>query len=373
MKIPFLDLKRLNSAYGAEIKAAVERVLDSGWYILGSEVAAFEAEFAAYCGVKHCIGVANGLDALHLILRAYGIGAGDEVIVPANTFIATWLAVSHAGATPVPVDPDERTYNINPELIEAAITPRTKAIIAVHLYGQPADMAAIQAIAVKHGLRLIEDAAQAHGARYHGVRVGGLGDAAGFSFYPGKNLGALGDGGAITTNDDALAEKLKSLRNYGSTVKYHHDQLGFNSRLDEIQAAVLRVKLAHLDKDNAARQQVARWYVEGLSACSDVVLPHILSGVESVWHLMVVQTKQRSGLQQALSEMSIGHLVHYPIACHHQSPYQGSNSMDLPVAEKLQHTVLSLPIAPYVCENDVISVVGGIKKYSEDFRNGISQ
>ena len=358
--IPFLDLKRVNAPYDLAIRAGIARVLDSGWYVLGAEVTAFENEFAAYCETRHCIGVANGLDALHLILRAYGIGAGDEVIVPSNTFIATWLAVSQSGAIPVPVEPAEHSYNLDPSLIEAAITPRTRAIMPVHLYGQPADMDAINEIARRHGLRVIEDAAQAHGARYHGKRAGGLGDAAGFSFYPGKNLGALGDGGAITTNDDELAHKLYMLRNYGSSIKYHHEMAGVNSRLDEIQAAVLRAKLPGLDADNAARRQLARTYQECLRHLP-LGLTEAVDGIEPVWHLMVVRSERRAQLQEALTQASIGHLVHYPIACHRQQAYAGQTWPALPIAERLQNQVLSLPMAPYLTASDVAQVADVIR------------
>ena len=358
--IPFLDLKRVNAAHDSAIRAGVARVIDSGWYILGEEVAAFEREFAAFCGAKHCIGVADGLAALTLSLRAYGIGAGDEVIVPANTFIATWLAVSQAGATPVPVEPDPATHNIDSIRIEAAITPRTKAIMPVHLYGQPADMAPILEIARRHQLRVIEDAAQAHGARYQGQRVGGLADAAGFSFYPGKNLGALGDGGAITTNDDALAAKLRMLRNYGSSIKYQHEMAGVNSRLDEIQAAVLRAKLPALDSENEARRRVAAAYLEAL-ADAPLQLPQVIAAAEPVWHLLVIRTERRAALQAALTQAQIGHLVHYPIACHQQQAYAGQNWPALPIAERLQHEVLSLPIAPYLTLDDVGRVVRIVK------------
>ena len=360
MNIPFLDLKRINAPHDQAIRVGISRVIDSGWYILGDEVAAFEREFAAYCGTKHCIGVADGLAALQLTLRAYGISAGDEVIVPSNTFIATWLAVSHAGATPVPVEPDPGTHNIDPSRIEAAITARTRAIMPVHLYGQPADMAPILEIAQRHGLKVIEDAAQAHGARYQGQRVGGLGDAAGFSFYPGKNLGAIGDGGAITTNDDALAAKLRMLRNYGSSIKYQHETVGVNSRLDEIQAAVLRAKLPMLDTENSARRHVAAAYLEAL-ADAPVQLPQVIVGVEPVWHLMVIRTARRAAVQAALTQAQIGHLVHYPIACHQQQAYSGQSWPVLLIAECLQHEVLSLPIAPYVTPDEVTLVANVIK------------
>ena len=347
MKVPFLDLQPMHLELQSELEAAFQRVLASGSYILGPEVEAFEAEFAAYCGARYCVGVGNGLDALQLILRGYGIGAGDEVIVPANTFIATWLAVSHAGAKPVPVEPLAATFNLDPQRIAAAITPRTKAIMAVHLYGQPADMDAINAVARQHGLKVIEDAAQAHGARYKGRRAGNLGNAAGFSFYPGKNLGALGDGGAITTNDAQLADQLRALRNYGSRTKYHHELKGFNSRLDELQAALLRVKLRHLDAWNAARQQLALAYLDGLAA-SGLVLPVVPPWASPVWHLFVVRTARRDALQQHLAQAGIGTLVHYPIPPHLQPAYAdaGFQSGDFPIAEQLHREVLSLPMYP---------------------------
>ena len=358
--IEFLNLKRVNAPHDSAIREAIGRVIDSGWYILGQETEAFESEFAQYCGVAHCIGVANGLEALHLILRAYGIGTGDEVIVPSNTFIATWLAVSQVGATPMPVEPNTTTYNLDPALIEAAITPRTRAIIPVHLYGQPADMDRINEIARRHGLHVIEDAAQAHGARYKGRRTGALGDAAGFSFYPGKNLGALGDGGAITTNDSALAAILRKLRNYGSSVKYQHDFAGVNSRLDEIQAAVLRVKMPHLDKENAKRRELAASYHAALRGTA-VVVPAVLTNVEPVWHLFVVRTEDRDSLQACLSRQQIGHLVHYPTACHLQRAYATGTWPQLPIAENLQSHVLSLPIAPYMSDADIQTVAHAIK------------
>ena len=351
----FLDLKRINAAFDTAIRAGIARVIDSGWYILGEECAAFEREFAAFCGTRHCIGVANGLDALTLVLRAYGIGPGDEVIVPSNTFIATWLAVSQAGAQPVPVEPDAQTHNIDPTRIAEAITPRTRAILPVHLYGQPADMAPILEIARRFGLKVIEDAAQAHGARYQGQRAGSLGDAAGFSFYPGKNLGALGDGGAITTSDDELAAKLRMLRNYGSSIKYHHEVAGVNSRLDEIQAAVLRAKLPALDADNAARRAVAAAYQEALAG-TPLQLPQVIAAAESAWHLMVVGSARRAEVQAALSRAQIGHLVHYPMACHLQPAYTGQGWPALPIAERLQGEVLSLPMAPYMGPDDVAEV-----------------
>ena len=354
--LEFLSLKRANAAYQADIEAAMRRVVDSGWYVLGAETEAFEQEFAQYCGARHCIGVANGLDALHLILRASGIGPGDEVIVPSNTFIATWLAVSMAGATPVPIDPDIHTHNLDVRLLESAITPRTRAIMPVHLYGQPADMTSIKAVANRHSLMVIEDAAQAHGASLAGQRAGALGDAAGFSFYPGKNLGALGDAGAITTSDTALADRLRKLRNYGSSVKYHHDFQGVNSRLDEVQAAVLRVKLKHLDLENGRRQTLAARYLDALKD-TGLGLPATLANTQPVWHLFVVRTAQRDALQQYLREAGIGSMIHYPIACHRQEAYAGQPWPALPVAERLQTEVLSLPLAPYFSQAELDQVL----------------
>lgn len=346
--ILFLDLKSPHVELRPQLEAAFERVLNSGWYIQGNELKQFESEFAAYCEAEHCVGVGNGLDALHLILRAYDIGAGDEVIVPSNTYIATWLAANYAGATPVPVEPDVRTYNIDPAKIEAAITPRTKAIIAVHLYGQPADMDAINEIARKHGLKVIEDAAQAHGARYKGRRVGTLGDAAGFSFYPGKNLGAIGDGGAVTTNDAELAHKIRVLGNYGSQVKYHNEVKGFNSRLDELQAAFLREKLKCLDEWNARRQLIADVYLAQLQDCG-LVLPYIPEWAEPVWHLFVVRSQSRDALQQNLLKQGVPTMIHYPIPPHLQAAYAELNYQqgDFPIAEIIHSEVLSLPIGPH--------------------------
>lgn len=362
VSVPFLDLKTPHVELINELEAAYDRVLNSGWYILGPEVEAFESEFAAYCESQHCIGVASGLDALHLIVRAYDIGPGDEVIVPSNTYIATWLAVSQAGATPVPVEPDHQTYNINPTLIEAAITPRTKAIMPVHLYGQPVDMDPINAIARKHGLKVIEDAAQAHGARYKGTRTGSLGDAAGFSFYPGKNLGALGDGGAVTTNDAVLAERLRGLRNYGSKVKYHNDERGYNSRLDELQAAFLRVKLTRLDEWNQRRQWIATEYLKGLAGAKNFVLPHVPEWAEPVWHLFVVCTAQRDALQQSLASAGIGTMIHYPIPPHLQKAYadRAYKQGDFPLSERLAKEVLSLPMGPHL---DIAMVVAICKLF----------
>ncbi len=359
MNIPFLDLKAPYIELKEELDAAYHRVMESGWYILGEEVEAFEAEFAAYCGMKYCIGVGNGLEALHLILRAMDIGPGDEVIVPANTYIATWLAVSYAGAVPVPVEPDEQTYNINPELIEAAITENTKAIILVHLYGQPADMDSINAVAKKYNLKVVEDAAQAHGAKYKGKRVGGLGDAAGFSFYPGKNLGAFGDGGAITTNNAVLADKIRVLRNYGSREKYHNEIKGFNSRIDELQAAFLRVKLRYLDKWNERRRGCAKIYLKELADCSDLILPYHQEWIAPVWHLFVVRHPERNELQRKLNINGVGTLIHYPVPPYLSGAYadMGWRKGSFPISEKLAETVLSLPMGPHLTDEELSTVV----------------
>lgn len=362
MSVPFLDLKASYFELKDELDTAYHRVMESGWYVLGQEVTAFEAEFATYCEAKHCIGVGNGLDALHLILRAMNIGPGDEVIVPSNTYIATWLAVSYGGAKPVPVEPEERTYNLNPELIESAITKDTKAIMPVHLYGQPADMDPINDIAQRYGLKVIEDAAQAHGAKYKGRRVGALGDAAGFSFYPGKNLGALGDGGAVLTNDDELADKIRVLRNYGSKIKYHNDVQGFNSRLDELQAAFLLVKLAKLDQWNERRRHVALCYLNELSDQHNVSLPFVAEWAEPVWHLFVVRCSHRDALQKEMSESGINTMIHYPIPSHLQSSYAALNlEGSLPLVERFANEVMSLPMGPHLDEADILQVISAIK------------
>lgn len=352
MEIPFLDMKTPYVALKSELDEAYQRVMESGWYILGKEVEGFEQEFAQFCGVKYCIGVGNGLDALFLVLKAWGIGEGDEVIVPANTYIATWLAVTYTGAKVVPVEPDERTYNINTSKIEAAITARTKAIIAVHLYGQPADMAAINVIAQKHHLKVLEDAAQAHGAKYYGKRVGGLGDAAGISMYPGKNLGAFGDAGVVTTNDDETADKVRVLRNYGSRIKYHNEVIGYNSRLDELQAALLRVKLRHLEEWNHRRTQVAKCYLRALADHKEFILPYIPEWAEPAWHLFVIRTNKREELQKRLLDSGIQTLIHYPIPPHLSGTYKKSGWQvgDYPVSERLANEVLSLPMGPHLRE-----------------------
>ncbi|MBF0158661.1 MAG: DegT/DnrJ/EryC1/StrS family aminotransferase [Magnetococcales bacterium] len=359
--IPFLDLQAVNNPYRKEFHAVMERILDRGWLILGQEVEAFESEFADYCGVRHCIGVGNGLDALHLVLRAWNIGPGDEVIVPAHTFIATWLAVTHTGATPVPVEPQLTSYNLDPDCIEEAITARTRAIVPVHLYGQPADMDVINTIAQRHGLKVLEDAAQAHGALYRGKRVGGLGDAAGFSFYPVKNLGALGDGGAVTTNDDQLADALRLLRNYGSRHKYHNEVVGFNSRLDELQAALLRVKLRHLDRCNEHRRRIANLYREGLQGL-DLVIPAVPEWADPVWHLFVIRHVKRDWLQQKLSEAGVGTLIHYPVPPYRQPAYAAMALKNgrFPVTEALHDTVLSLPIGPTMTMDQAYEVIEAV-------------
>lgn len=343
MQIPFFDLGRLHQPIRPLLNAAYHRVMDSGWFVMGPELEAFEAEFALYCETKHCIGVGNGLEALHLLLRAYEIGPGDEVIVPSNTFIATWLAVTQCGATPVPVEPNVNTHNIEPAHITASITSRTRAIMPVHLYGQPADMDPINEIAAKHGLIVIEDAAQAQGARYNGRRTGSLGHSAGTSFYPGKNLGALGDGGAVLTNDDQIADKVRQLRNYGSKIKYQHNLTGYNSRLDEMQAAFLRVKLAVLDDWNTKRRQIAAQY-STLLANANIAIPHVPEYAEPVWHLYIIRSKQRDRLKDHLQMQGISTVIHYPIPPHQQACYLDYNYKTLPIAETLADEVLSLPM-----------------------------
>jgi dTDP-4-amino-4,6-dideoxygalactose transaminase len=362
MRVPFLDLKSVNRSAERSLEDAFRRVIDSGWYIQGKELEAFESEFAEYCGVNHCVGVGNGLDAIHLLLASYGIGPGDEVIVPSNTFIATWLAVTRCGATPVAAEPNPASYNIDPQAIEAAITPRTVAIIPVHLYGQPADMDAINHIAARHKLLVIEDAAQSQGARYRGRPTGSLGSAAATSFYPGKNLGALGDGGAALTNDRAIALKVKQLRNYGSPVKYQHDSLGYNSRLDELQAAFLRVKLRELDSANARRREIARRYTEALAG-SEIQPPHVPGWADPVWHLYVVRTARRDQLQEYLNLNGIETMVHYPTPPHLQKCYAEMSHKPLPIAEKLAVEIISLPISPSMTEKEVEYVIDTLRAF----------
>ncbi|WP_409344201.1 DegT/DnrJ/EryC1/StrS family aminotransferase [Paenibacillus sp. MBLB4367] len=366
--IPFLDLKQINLRHEEEIMQSISRFLHSGWYILGQEVEQFENEFAEYCGTKYCLGVANALDALTLILRAYDIGEGDEVIVPSNTYIASILSISANGATPILVEPNIETYNIDPSMIEEKITPRTKAILVVHLYGQACNMAPIQALAKKYGLRIIEDCAQAHGAIYNGQRVGNLGDAAAFSFYPGKNLGALGDGGAITINDDDTYLKLRALRNYGSHKKYENLYKGVNSRLDELHAAVLRMKLKYLDEDNQKRRDIADYYNKHLK--NDLLdLPIVENGdlLTHVWHVYVIRTNNRDNLQSYLTEKGIQTLIHYPIPPHKQEAYKEWSDHQYPLSEKIHREILSLPISPVMPIEDAEKVVKALNEYKEAF------
>lgn len=355
--VPFLDLKAPYLELKNELDEAYYRVMQSGWFLLGNELASFETEFANYCGTQFAMGVANGLQALELILMGYDIGEGDEVIVPSNTYIATWLAVTHVGAKIVPVEPDMRTYNIDPFKIEAAITPKTKAILPVHLYGQTADMDPILALAKKYNLKVIEDSAQAHGATYKNKKAGALGDASGFSFYPGKNLGAFGDAGAITTNDPMLAERIKMLRNYGSKIKYHNEERGTNSRLDEFQAAILRVKLKYLNQWNARRSAIAELYTDALKNHENIVQPFILDHCHSAWHLYVIRHSQRDLLQKKLEQKGIHTLIHYPIPPHKQKAYVEMNDYSLPSSEKIHREVLSLPMGPHLSDEQVFAVI----------------
>ena len=363
--IKFLDLHKINERFRAEMDAATKRVLDSGWYLLGKECEAFEREFATYCGVKHAIGCANGLDALKLIIKAMGISSGDEVIAPANTYIASLIAISANGATPILVEPDINTYLIDPEKIEEKITSRTKAIMVVHLYGRVCEMHTICEIAKKHGLKVIEDCAQAHGAFFGGQRVGCLGDAAGFSFYPGKNLGCLGDGGAVTTNDDELAMKIRALRNYGSDVKYHFPYRGTNSRLDEIQAAWLRVKLPHLDVDNACRAEIAARYCREITN-ERVTLPSVADSnrqLSNVWHVFPVRVESRDEFQNYLTEKGIQTVIHYPIPPHRQPAYTEWHRLSLPITEKIHETIISLPISPVMTDDEVIEIIAAVNHF----------
>ncbi|QUM77884.1 DegT/DnrJ/EryC1/StrS family aminotransferase [Moritella sp. 24] len=370
--IPFLDLKAVNQQYQTELKEACSRVIDSGWYVLGKEVAEFEKEFATYCETEYCLGVANGLDALVLILRAYMelgiIAKGDEVIVPSNTYIASILAISENGLTPVLVEPDIKTFNLDPVLIEAAITEKTKAILTVHLYGQVTAMDEINSIAKKHHLKVIEDCAQAHGAIYtnkkgQSKKVGSLGDAAGFSFYPGKNLGALGDGGAVTTNDSELANTIAALRNYGSHEKYKNLYKGMNSRLDEIQAAMLRVKLRYLDKEIIARQTVAQAYLKGINNPL-IELPLVENINAHVWHLFVIKTTQRDKLASYLTDNSVQSLIHYPTPPHQQDAYQEWKNASFPISEEIHQQVLSIPISPVISQDEVDVVISVVNDFS---------
>lgn len=359
VRVPFLDLKPAYLELKAELDAAYLRVMESGWYILGNEVRSFEEEFARYCGTRHCVAVASGLDALRLILAAAGIGAGDEVLVPSNTYIATWLAISHCGATPVAVEPEAGTFNIDASRIAQAVTGRTKAVIAVHLYGQTARMDAVNAIARHHGLLVVEDAAQAHGARHARRRAGSLGAAAAFSFYPSKNLGGHGDGGAVTTDDEGLADTVRSLRNYGSRRKHENERKGFNSRLDELQAAFLRVKLRKLDEWNARRAATAAAYLSGMRNDA-VTLPTVAEDAEPNWHLFVVRSRARDRHADALARAGIETVVHYPIAPHEQQAYAELGKCRLEMAEAIHREALSLPIGPHMGEAQVRSVVEAV-------------
>ncbi len=365
MNVPILDLKPAVDELRPALDAAYRRVMDSGRFLLGAELEAFEAEYALAVGAAHCVGVANGLEALQLVLMALGVGPGDEVIVPAHGYIATWLAVTHTGARPVPCECDERTYNLDPERISALITPRTKVILPIHLYGQTADMEAINAVAARHGLFVLEDAAQSHGARCHGRSSGSLGHAAGISFYPSKNLGALGDAGAVTTRDAALADKIRHLRNYGSKIRYLNEYAGLNSRLDELQAAFLRAKLPHLAAWNARRTRLAARYLDQLRGVGDFVLPAVPSWAEPVWHLFVVRTRQREALQKHLAAHGVGSQVHYPVPPHLSGAYRaaGWKHGDFPLAERLAIEVLSLPVGPHLADEQIDYVCATVRSF----------
>ena len=364
--IKFLDLEKINNRFRNEIDSRIKTILNKGWYLQGQENETFTKNFAQYCETKHCIGVANGLDALNLIIKAMGFGVGDEIIVPANTYIASILAITQNGCTPVLVEPDINTYNINPDLIEEKITSRTKAIMVVHLYGQAVQMEKIWALAKKYNLKVIEDSAQAHGA---GVniegeikRVGNLSDASGFSFYPGKNLGCMGDGGAVTTNDDELAQKIKAIANYGSDRKYHHIYKGVNSRLDEIQAAVLDVKLKSLDKDNQRRREISKYYRENIKN-EKIILPKTYNENSHVWHVFVVRTQERDRFQQYLSDNGIQTIIHYPTPPHKQECYNEWNNLSFPITEEIHKTIISLPISPVMTDEEVNKVVEVVNEY----------
>jgi dTDP-4-amino-4,6-dideoxygalactose transaminase len=358
MSIPFLDLGAAYRELKTQIDSAVSRVLASGWYVLGPEVESFEASWASYCGARHAVGLANGLDALTLALRALDVGPGDEVIVPSNTYIATWLAVSAVGATPVPVEPVPSTFNIDPTRIERAISPRTRVLLPVHLYGQPADLDPILDIARRYGLRVVEDAAQAHGAAYRGQRIGAHGDIVCWSFYPGKNLGALGDAGAITTNDADLAARVATLRNYGSHQKYINEEAGVNSRLDPVQAAILNVKLETLDDWNVRRRAIATLYARGLAG-TGLTLPHVPDWADPAWHLYVVRSPNRDELQKYLTAADIGTLIHYPIPPHMQAAYAGLSlaPQSLPLARNLAAEVISLPMGPHLTSDQATCII----------------
>lgn len=360
--IKFLDLKKINNRYREEIDSRIKNILDKGWYLQGEENENFTKNFANFCGTKFALGVANGLDALNLIIKAYGFGNGDEIIVPANTYIATILAISENGCIPILVEPDIKTYNINPDSIEEKITSKTKAIMVVHLYGQAVQMEKIWKIAKKYNLKIIEDSAQAHGAIYQENRTGNLGDASGFSFYPGKNLGCMGDGGAVTTNDEELFNKIKAIANYGSDRKYHHIYKGVNSRLDEIQAAVLDIKLNHLDSDNNKRREISKYYRENIKN-SKIILPETYDEKSHVWHIFAVRTQNRDEFQKYLTEKGIQTIIHYPTPPHKQGAYKEWNNLSFPITEEIHNTILSLPISPVMTDSEIEKVVEVVNEY----------
>jgi len=360
--IKFLDLEKINNRFRKDFDEKIKEILDSGWYLLGKNVESFEQNFADYCGTKYCVGVGNGLDALTLIIKAYGFKEGDEIIVPANTYIATILAITYNGCTPVLVEPDINTYNIDPDLIEEKITDKTRAIMPVHLYGQAVEMDKIWDLAKKYNLKIIEDSAQAHGAIYQGKRTGNLGDASGFSFYPGKNLGCIGDGGCVTTNDKELADKIRAIRNYGSNIKYHNIYQGVNSRLDEIHAAVLNVKLPYLDEDNQRRREIAEYYLSNIKN-DKIIMRKSYSDKANVWHVFPVRTDNRDEFQQYLKDNDIQTLIHYPIPPHKQECYKELNKLSLPVTEEIHKTIISIPISPVMTDNEVQKVVEVVNKY----------
>jgi len=360
--IKFLDLEKINNRFREEIDSRIKNILDKGWYLQGEENEIFTQNFANFCGTKFALGVANGLDALNLIIKAYGFGKSDEIIVPANTYIATILAISENGCTPILVEPDIKTYNINPDKIEEKITPKTKALMVVHLYGQAVQMKKIWEIAKKYNLKIIEDSAQAHGAIYQGKRTGKLGDASGFSFYPGKNLGCMGDGGAVTTNDEELFNKIKAIANYGSDRKYHHIYKGVNSRLDEIQAAVLDVKLKHLDSDNNKRREISKYYRENIKN-PKIILPETYDEKSHVWHIFAVRTKNRDEFQKYLKNKEIQTIIHYPTPPHKQGAYKEWNDLSFSITEEIHNTILSLPISPVMTDSEVEKVVEVVNEY----------
>ena len=361
--IKFLDLEKVNNRFRKETDERIAKILDKGWYLQGEENETFSRHFAEYCGAKYCVGVANGLDALNLIIKAYGFGPGDEIIVPANTYIASILAISENGCTPVLVEPDINTYNINPDLIEEKITERTRAIMVVHLYGQAVQMNKIWELAKKYDLKIIEDSAQAHGAMYQGKRTGNLGDASAFSFYPGKNLGCLGDGGCVTTNDEELFNKVKAIANYGSDRKYHHIYKGVNSRLDEIQAAVLDIKLKYLDADNERRRQISKYYRDNI-VNPKIILPKTYDEKSHVWHIFAVRTENRDKLQKYLEDNGIQTNIHYPTPPHKQGAYKEWKDLSFPISEEIHRTILSLPMSPVLTDYEVEKITEVVNVWS---------